>query len=262
MRCNLGGLDVRLDFVSYREVFDAIQSWRISGLASYIVAANPHSIYLARKDNEMMSALAGAGLIVPDGIGTVIAGRLLGYPSARRVTGPMLTLKICDWGRAYNYRHFFYGGVLGVAEKMATNLQLMFPGMNVVGWYTPPFGNLTKQEDATITRLINDSNADVVWVGLGAPKQEKWMAAHIDRIGCAALVGVGAAFDFHSGNVPWAPRWVRETGFEWMYRVAREPKRIGPKAVDGAKLVASALSWRLRFKREGSVRSQHSRGSQ
>jgi N-acetylglucosaminyldiphosphoundecaprenol N-acetyl-beta-D-mannosaminyltransferase len=141
-------------------------------------------------------------------------------------------LRICDFGRAHGLKHFFYGGAPGVAEKLAANLQSQFPGMIVAGCACPPFRALTEQEDQAMVDAINASGADVVWIGLGAPKQEKWMAAQAGKLNAAATIGVGAAFDFHAGNVRWAPRWMRNWGLEWMYRLWCEPKRMWRRNLD------------------------------
>ena len=238
--CNL--LGAQFDLVSYADVLAIIEQWHASGISSYIAVANPHSVRLAQHDPEMRAALEGAGLTIPDGIGVVIAARILGYPNSGRVAGPTLVLKVCDAGRRPGYRHFFYGGREGIAERMAENLSGSFPGLQVAGCFSPPFRQATDGEDQETVARINATRPDIVWVGLGAPKQEKWMAAHAGRIRCTAMLGVGAAFDFHSGSVPWAPRWMRELGLEWVHRVAREPARVVPKALDGARLVMSAMA--------------------
>jgi N-acetylglucosaminyldiphosphoundecaprenol N-acetyl-beta-D-mannosaminyltransferase len=238
-------LGIEIDFISYRDVFTAVGRWRANGDRRYIVVANPHSLYLAQKDREMGDALRAAGLTVPDGIGVLVAGQLLCHPTQGRVAGPTLVLRLCDWGRAERYRHYFYGGREGVAEQMAARLETIFPSMEIAGFYTPPFSALTEREDADVIAKINRARPDVVWVGLGAPKQEKWMAAHAGKIQCPAMIGVGAAFDFHSGNAPWAPSWVRAAGLEWSFRALREPRRVGPKAMHGLRLVFNALQCRL-----------------
>lgn len=121
---------------------------------------------------------------------------------------------------------FFYGGGDGVAERLAANLAARFPGLTVVGTHTPPFRPLTAAEDAEVVARIAAAKPDVVWVGLSTPKQERWMADHVGRVGAPVLVGVGAAFDIHAGTLRQAPPWVQRSGFEWLYRLAREPRRL------------------------------------
>jgi N-acetylglucosaminyldiphosphoundecaprenol N-acetyl-beta-D-mannosaminyltransferase len=141
-------------------------------------------------------------------------------------------LKLCDWGRQYNYRHFFYGGEPGVATRLAAQLASSFPGLRVAGTFSPPFRESVAEEEAETLDLINSSAPDVVWVGLGTPKQEKWMAMHLGSIQATAMIGVGAAFDFHSGKVQWSPPWIRKLGLEWAWRTALEPARMWRRDLD------------------------------
>lgn len=240
-------LGIRFDLITYNAVMETIRRWRINGEFHYVTITNPHSVILCHRDEQMREATAGAGLTLPDGIGIIMAANLLGYKS-NRVTGPTLMLKLCDWGRKYGYRHFFYGGADSVAEKLAENLSEKYPGLEVAGTYSPPFRLITEQEDKDIVDMINSSNTDIVWIGLGAPKQEKWMAEHLGHINATAMVGVGAAFDFHSGNVKWAPNWVRQVGLEWLYRTISEPRRIGPKAMDNLLFGVRALAFCIKQK--------------
>jgi N-acetylglucosaminyldiphosphoundecaprenol N-acetyl-beta-D-mannosaminyltransferase len=150
-------------------------------------------------------------------------------------------LRLCDWGREFGYKHYFYGGAEGVADKLRDKLSQMFPGLQTAGTYCPPFRPLSKQEDEMIVEQINRTEPDIVWVGLGAPKQEKWMSAHLDKISATAMIGVGAAFDFHSGNVKWAPASIRKLGLEWAYRLAKEPKRMWRRNLDSLIFLAKVI---------------------
>ena len=133
-------------------------------------------------------------------------------------------LKFCDWGRKTGWRHYFYGGAEGVADKLGANMHEMYPDLEIAGTYCPLFRELTEQEDEEVVKMINACKPDVIWVGLGAPKQEKWMADHVGRIEATVMMGVGATFNFHSGNVRWAPQWVQKIGLEWVYRMLQEPR--------------------------------------
>ncbi len=133
---------------------------------------------------------------------------------------------LCERSSARGTRHFFYGGGPGVAESLAERLQARFPGLEVAGTHTPPFRPLSEAEDASVVRLINESRADIVWVGLSTPKQERWMAAHLGRLEAPVMLGVGAAFDFHAGVIARAPAWMQKSGLEWCYRLASEPRRL------------------------------------
>jgi N-acetylglucosaminyldiphosphoundecaprenol N-acetyl-beta-D-mannosaminyltransferase len=146
--------------------------------------------------------------------------RLLGYDQVSRVYGPDLLLRICEHSLEKGYKHFFYGGSPGVPEKLAQHLQDNFPGLQIVGTYSPPFRDLSAVEDREIVQLINDTNADFVWVGLGSPKQELWMYDHVNKLNAPVLVGVGAAFDFLSGTKRQAPLWIQGSGFEWLFRLS------------------------------------------
>ena len=238
-------LKIRFDLTAYRVVMDTIKGWKRKGERRYVAISNPHCVMLCHRDTEMRKATQSAGMVVPDGVGIILAAQLLGYRHNGRVTGPELMLKLCDWGRKEKYRHFFYGGGEGVAEALSHHLTERYPGLKVAGTSSPPFRPLSEQEDRAIVEQINGTKPDVVWVGLGAPKQEKWMAEHLGRINATVMIGVGAAFDFHSGNVGWAPAWMRKCGLEWAYRLAQEPKRMWRKNLDNPIFLAKVLRQRL-----------------
>ena len=143
-----------------------------------------------------------------------------------RVYGPDLMLAVCDAGRATGLRHYFYGGAPGVAELLKEKLTARYPGLEVVGTYTPPYRPLDTEELAALHADVARTRPDIIWVGLGTPKQEHFMAAHWRTLGAGLLIGVGAAFDFHSGRVRQAPRWVQRSGLEWFYRLCCEPRRL------------------------------------
>jgi len=237
-------LGIRFDLIGWREAFEIINGWRAAGQRRYVTITNPHSVMLCRRDMAMRNATQSASLTLPDGVGIVLAARLLGYRNAGRVTGPEFMLHCCDWGREYGYRHYLYGGGEGVAEKLADRLSAAFPGMTIAGYYCPPFRPLSEKEDAGIVERINAASPDIVWVGLGAPKQEKWMAAHLGRVEATAMIGVGAAFDFHAGIVKWAPAWIRQMGLEWLYRLIKEPRRMWRRNLDSPLFMAGVICQR------------------
>jgi N-acetylglucosaminyldiphosphoundecaprenol N-acetyl-beta-D-mannosaminyltransferase len=229
-------------FIGKADVVPVIESWRRAGRREMIIVNNPHAVMLCHRDAEMREATLRAGLVVPDGVGVVVAAMLLGYGRQHRVTGPALTLDVCDRGREFGYRHFFYGGSEGVPEKLAEGLKRRYPGLIVAGTYSPPFRPLTPEEDERVVREINSTRPDIVWVGLGAPKQERWMLHHHHRVRATALIGVGAAFDFHSGNVPWAPVWVRKLGLEWAHRLCVNPRRMWRRNLDSPRFLLRVLA--------------------
>jgi len=238
-------LGVPFDFVDYQAVFEMIEGWRRRNERRYVCITNPHSVLLCHRDKRMGRATAGAAAKLPDGVGIVLAAALLGYENCGRVTGPTLMLKLCDWGRRCGFRHYFYGGGEGIAEKLADNLARRYPGLQIAGTFCPPFRQISKEEDNAIVEEINRARPDILWVGLGAPKQEIWMAEHLGRVDSAVMIGVGAAFDFHSGNLRWAPRWIRDLGLEWAYRLAKEPRRMWRRNLDSPLFLSKVLWQRL-----------------
>ena len=229
-RENIAG--VPFDFVPQRQVMHEVEQWRRARQRHHIVLANPHAVMLCRRDHRMRQATLSAGLTLPDGVGVVLAAKLLGHGRRHRVTGPALMLEICDRSRALGYRHFFYGSTDVVVTELVRRLTEAYPGLVVAGTYSPPFRPYTSDTDTEGVARINAARADIVWVGLGAPTQDKWMQDHAGLIDATAVIGVGAAFDFHSGNVRWAPRWVRKCGMEWAYRLILEPRRMWRRNLD------------------------------
>jgi N-acetylglucosaminyldiphosphoundecaprenol N-acetyl-beta-D-mannosaminyltransferase len=219
-------MGIPFDLIDYASTIEQIDWWRRSRQCRYVTLTNAHGVMLSRTDRELKSALRDASLVLPDGISIILAARMLGVPHRGRVTGPSLLLRLCQWGVERGYRHFFYGGAEGVADRLAERLRADYPGLQVAGTYSPPFRDLTDDEDRRIVQRINGTKPDVVWVGLGAPKQEKWMARHAGCFTSTIMIGVGAAFDFHSGNARWAPAWIRNIGCEWAFRLALDPRRM------------------------------------
>ncbi|WP_258043157.1 WecB/TagA/CpsF family glycosyltransferase [Sphingomonas sp. NBWT7] len=167
-----------------------------------------------------------AGLVTPDGMPLVWLAQSRGHLEVGRTSGADLVTELCRESPERRLRHYFYGGKPGVADRMAAALQARFPGLQVAGTYTPPFRALTLEEDAEVTAKIVATRPHIVWVGLSTPTQEFWMRDHVDRIPGATLIGVGAAFDFHTGDVQRAPRWMQRIGLEWLHRLASEPRRL------------------------------------
>jgi N-acetylglucosaminyldiphosphoundecaprenol N-acetyl-beta-D-mannosaminyltransferase len=212
----------------------------------YVTFVNPHSLVRSRRDPEFRSALSRSTLTLCDGVGIGLACRLLGLPHASRVPGPELMPRLCDQGRERGLRHFFYGGGPGIAEALASRFTQRLPGLAVCGTHCPPFRELSAEEDAAIVTAINRCRPDVVWVGLGTAKQEKWMAAHAGRIAAPVMLGVGAAFDFHAGVVTRAPECVRHAGLEWAWRLAHEPRRLWRRNLDSPLFLALVACQALR----------------
>jgi N-acetylglucosaminyldiphosphoundecaprenol N-acetyl-beta-D-mannosaminyltransferase len=219
-------LGVRVAALDPMKGLARVEGWITRGEPGYVCHANVHGVMEARRDAALRAAYAGATLTVADGVPLVWVGRLLGQRAVRRVYGPDFMLRLTERAAARGYRVFFYGGAAGVATTLAGRLADRFPGLRVVGAESPPFRPLTSDEDRAMVERINASGADIVWVGLGCPKQERWMAEHRAALTAPVLLGVGAAFDFHSGRVAQAPRWLMPLGLEWLYRLVQEPRRL------------------------------------
>jgi N-acetylglucosaminyldiphosphoundecaprenol N-acetyl-beta-D-mannosaminyltransferase len=182
---------------------------------------------VCQEDEEMRDAVLGASLTVPDGQPLKWALNALGHDLPDRVYGPELMARYCERSAGTGVRMYLYGGRnQGALAQLARNLRLRYPDIQIVGGYSPPFRALTDDEESEVAREINHSGADVVWVGIGVPKQEKWMAHMRDKLVSPLLVGVGAAFDFHADLVPQAPNWMQTLGLEWLYRLIQEPRRL------------------------------------
>ncbi|MGI9037994.1 MAG: WecB/TagA/CpsF family glycosyltransferase [Gemmatimonadota bacterium] len=191
-----------------------------------------------------------AAMVTPDGMPLVWLSRRRGRPEVSRVYGPDLMLSCCDSFRDRGARHYFYGGAEGVPEQLASSLTERFPGLEVAGGFSPPYRDLTEAENREIVARINESRPDFVWVGLGCPKQDFWMAEHRDELEAPVLVGVGAAFDFHSGRKRQAPSWMQSRGLEWLFRLLSEPRRLAGRYVAGnSRFIALVLAEELRLRR-------------
>ena len=188
-----------------------------------ISITNTESMYHGLRIAEHGNYIKRAAFSLCDGVGVIVAGLAWGY-RVRRFNGPVLQLECAQYGVSRRWRHFFYGGKEGVADEMARRLKAQFPGLIVCGTHEPPFRELSDEEKAEVIRKINDSSPDIVWVGLGLLKQEKWISEYQDRIHARWMIGVGAAFDYHAGAVPWAPPLLRSLGLEWLFRLILQPR--------------------------------------
>ncbi|MBX3751102.1 MAG: WecB/TagA/CpsF family glycosyltransferase [Opitutaceae bacterium] len=211
--------------------------------AGYICHATVHSISEARRDPAFRRVLNGSWLTTPDGMPLVWLAHRLGHPAVNRVYGPDLLLAVCDAGRAGGLRHYFFGGAPGVADALASRLASRFPGLAIAGTESPPYRPMTAEEFTALQVRIAAAQADVVWVGLGTPKQDRFMAESWQRLDAGVLIGVGAAFDFHSGRLRQAPRWMQRCGLEWLFRLFQEPRRLAVRyLVYNPLFVARALA--------------------
>lgn len=189
----------------------------------HVSITNTESMYHAVRRPDHREYIRRAQHSLCDGVGVIVAGWFWGLRIGR-YNGPVFQLDCTREGVKHGWRHFYFGGKEGVAEEMAARFQERFPGTQCVGTYTPPFRPLTDVEDENVVAMINEAKPDFVWVGLGLLKQEKWIADHLDRIDAPWMVGVGAAFDYHAGAIPWAPAFLRAFGLEWLFRLILQPR--------------------------------------
>jgi N-acetylglucosaminyldiphosphoundecaprenol N-acetyl-beta-D-mannosaminyltransferase len=218
-------LNMRVDATSYTDATQRIINWATEKKNGYVCAANVHMTMEAYDNPEFENVVNNAALITPDGMPLVWALNALGVKNASRVYGPTLTLYVCEAAAKAGIPIGLYGGTPQSLDAFVEYLHQSFPDIQIACQISPPFRLLTPEEDDTYTRQIVESEARILFVGIGCPKQEFWMAAHKDRIPAIAL-GVGAAFDFHSGRVKQAPKWMQKRGLEWLFRLFIEPKRL------------------------------------
>jgi N-acetylglucosaminyldiphosphoundecaprenol N-acetyl-beta-D-mannosaminyltransferase len=219
-------LGVGVSAIDMPTAVDLIEDWIQHDTQNYVCVTGVHGVMESQRDDELRRIHNASGMTTPDGMPMVWAGHWAGASWMRRVYGPDLMLAICERAAQTGWRSFFYGGREGVPERLAERLAERFPGLKVVGTYSPPFRALTPEEDEALVGRINASQAELVWVGLSTPKQERWMAAHVGRLNAPVLLGVGAAFDIHAGTLAQAPVWMQRHGLEWLYRLVREPRRL------------------------------------
>lgn len=220
-------LGVPLALSDYEHTMDWIDDFVGSGARGYMTAAAVHLVMVAQEDPATREAVLGATLAAPDGMPLVWALRALGNPGASRIYGPDLMARYCERSARTGRRIYLYGGRDdGALVQLTLNLRRRYPGIRIVGGYSPPFTPPTPEEDRWVADEINRTGAEVVWVGTGQPKQELWMHRMRPLLDAPMLIGVGAAFDFHAGLVPQAPPWMQRLGLEWVFRLWQEPRRL------------------------------------
>jgi N-acetylglucosaminyldiphosphoundecaprenol N-acetyl-beta-D-mannosaminyltransferase len=239
-------LGVRVDAVDLEAVLCRFEDALLGQDCQVVHLCNAYNVLLASKQERYREVMNAGDLNLPDGTATLLAARLLGAPMRGRVAGPDLLAAVCAWGVDRSVRHFFYGGTPESLEAMLAAARSAYPGIKIAGSYAPPFRPLSPEEADDICRKINGTGAQVVWVGLGTPKQDEWMEAFRHRIEANVLVGVGAAFDFLSGSRRRAPHWMQRAGLEWLHRLASEPWRLWRRYLLGNPefVVRFAVSWR------------------
>lgn len=192
----------------------------------YICVTGVHGVSEAQSDPEFRSILNNAFLNTPDGMPMVWVGRLSGFRGIDRVYGPDLLIEVCTESEKKGWKHFFYGGAPGTADLLAETLKKRFPKLQIVGTHCPPFRPLNDAEMKELQEIVAKVQPDIMWIGLSTPKQERFMSANLARLDVPIMVGIGAAFDLVSGNVTQSPRWIQRSGFEWLFRLIQEPRRL------------------------------------
>jgi N-acetylglucosaminyldiphosphoundecaprenol N-acetyl-beta-D-mannosaminyltransferase len=223
-------IGIPLAMTTYDGAMDAMDGMIARRERGYVCAVAVHAVTVAQRDEEMREALLGSTLTVPDGMPLVWAVNMLGESLPHRVYGPELMRRYTARCALKRHRIWLYGGRdQGSLAQLALNLRRDFPGIRIVGGYSPPFRDLEPHEEDQVVELINRDQPDVLWVGTGVPRQEKWMARMRDRLDVPVMCAVGAAFDFHAGRISQAPPWMQDRGLEWTYRIAQEPRRLLPR---------------------------------
>ncbi|MBI4756207.1 MAG: WecB/TagA/CpsF family glycosyltransferase [Betaproteobacteria bacterium] len=218
-------LSSHIDAITWDEAVDRLQALGQARRSSYVCICNVHSVVTAWQDPAFRRVLNEAEMATPDGAPVAWALRILGFAGQQRINGPDLMWRFCGEAARDGTGIFLYGSTEGTLARLRARLEAEFPGLRVSGTYSPPFRKLSAEEDAQVVEMINRSGAGVVFVGLGCPKQETWMADHYGQVR-AVMVGVGAAFDYFAGTVQRAPIWMQRGGMEWIHRLASEPRRL------------------------------------
>lgn len=219
-------LGVRIDALTMETAVQQIERWVNERSRQYVCICNVDTVMQCQRDPAYTRIVNAAGIRTPDGMPLVWLSHRAGHKEVTRIYGPDLMLELCSRSEATGHRHFFYGGAPGVAEALVTRLRSRFPGLRVAGMYTPGHLESGEIERQDVIDRINASGADILWVGLGTPKQDWWIANHRPLLDAPVLIAVGAAFDFHSGRVRQAPRLIQHSGMEWLFRLSQDPKRL------------------------------------
>jgi N-acetylglucosaminyldiphosphoundecaprenol N-acetyl-beta-D-mannosaminyltransferase len=219
-------LGVGIHAINPQSAVEIVRTALASDCKGYICVTGVHGVMEAQRDRHFLSVLNSAFLVTPDGMPTVWVGRIQGHSDMARVFGPDFMLDVCRASVEWGSRHFFYGGGVGVAEELASGLGERFPGINIAGTYTPPFRPLNANERRHLIGILSDAAPDIIWVGLSTPKQENFMAEYLPILRTKLMIGVGAAFDLHTGRIHDCEDWVKRAGLQWLHRLCQEPGRL------------------------------------
>ncbi len=223
-RANVLGVGVHA--IDMAQAAEAIEYAVRDGRKGYVCVTGIHGVMEAQRNSEFARILRDAALVTPDGMPTVWVGRLQGFSGMRRVFGPDLMWEVCRRSAAKGVTHFLYGGAQGVAEELRANCEALFPGIRVIGTYTPPFRPLNIGEQRELVSRFAELKPEITWVGLSTPKQEQFMAEYLPQLDTKVMIGVGAAFDLHTGRMNDSPEWVKQAGLQWAHRLLQDPGRL------------------------------------
>jgi N-acetylglucosaminyldiphosphoundecaprenol N-acetyl-beta-D-mannosaminyltransferase len=219
-------LGVEVSAITMEDAIATIERWIGEGQREYVCVTGVHGIMECRRDPLLRKIHNNAGMVTPDGMPVVYFLRLIGKTRTQRVYGPDLMREMSAISSQRGYRQLYYGGNVGIADRLKKVLSSSYPGLQVAGTFSPPFRKLTPVEDRAIVDAINGTRPHIVWVGLSTPKQERWMAEHLGQIEAPVMIGVGAAFDFLAGTKRQAPKWMQRYSLEWLFRLCSEPRRL------------------------------------
>lgn len=219
-------LGIALSAIDMDRALNLSEDWIRTGKSAYVCMTGVHGVMEAQSNAHLRSVLNGALVNAPDGMPMSWVGWLQGHGQMDRVYGPDFMANLCRLSASKGYRNYLYGGQPGVAQALKRELENRFPGLQIVGTFTPPFRNLTSDEQLSLLKDVQNAKPDILWVGLSTPKQECFMAEYVDRLGVPLLVGVGAAFDFHTGRIDEAPAWMKRAGLQWLHRLLQDPGRL------------------------------------
>jgi len=245
-------LGVGISAIDLKASLELADRWIAAGIPGYVCVTGVHGVMEAQSDPDLRRILNEAAINLPDGMPMTWLGRLQGFKRMNRVFGPDFMAAMCKVSVKRGYRNFFYGGQPGVAELLSETLQRRFPGLQVVGSYTPPFRALTLEEEQNLLAQVAQAKPHIAWIGLSTPKQEKFMGAFVERLRVPLLVGVGAAFDYHTGKIRDCPQWIKLAGLQWLHRLLQDPKRLWKRYLKNN----PAFVWRLIWPKPITARSR------
>jgi N-acetylglucosaminyldiphosphoundecaprenol N-acetyl-beta-D-mannosaminyltransferase len=234
-------LGVPVSVLTLNEALTTIDQWIARGERNYVCTLDVHALMESHSTPDVRKIYQSAAMVTPDGMPLVWLLHRIGYRAADRICGPDLMPAVFRHSQGRGYRHFLYGSSETTLSLLQEKLGHNFPGARIVGRYSPPYRALTREEELEVDRAVNAADPDIVWVGLGAPKQDRWMAAHRPALKAPVLIGVGAAFDMLAGRVTRAPRFLQRTGCEWMFRIAQEPRRLSRRYLEANSKFAMML---------------------